>query len=201
MDFRKVFESIKRFLPVLGIGLAIIVFAVFINQGGRELIEGRLDYGLAHTKDDVRWQMYDDSLPLLRENPIWGIGSGNWARIYPTVMAPELAGINPVYLHSEPLQLWVELGSVGIAIVASLFLTILWRVICALRAVRATGLFSVGLRLRGVAAGLLAFSAATFVEFPLRVPAISVAMATCLGLLCVLVTLIEEATSVRDNTR
>ncbi|MCI5065617.1 O-antigen ligase family protein, partial [bacterium] len=104
------------FLSLLGV---FTVFLLSLGEGqGR--IGSRMVSGLISSRDDMRWILFVDSLELLSP---FGVGIHRWNEIYATMLPAGLAGLNPYYLHSEPLQLAIELGVVGFLLVAAVFLT------------------------------------------------------------------------------
>lgn len=174
----KVLSGVAR--PALLI-LAIVLFVLFLGERGRDLISERIDYGLMSSKDDIRWQMYADSMPLFWSHPIFGTGLGSWAALYPQRMTPLLAGLEPVYLHSDPLQVLIETGSIGAVILIALFIKLTSDVLRALR----QSSKSQGQERRALTAllsGSVALIAAAFVDFPFRMPAISLLVAGVLAL-------------------
>ncbi|MBN8549919.1 MAG: O-antigen ligase family protein [Deltaproteobacteria bacterium] len=151
--------------------LAGIFLIFFFSERGRDLVSARIDYGLMYSKDDMRWQMYADTLPMIKEHPLLGVGLGGWRAEFPRAMSPLLSGVEPVYLHSEPLQLIAELGLIGFTIVCLLIFY------CSIQGLKALALFKVSdhSRARTMTAllcGMWGFFAASFFDFPLRMPAI-----------------------------
>jgi hypothetical protein len=158
-----------------------IMLFFFLSERGQDLVANRLDYGLMASKDDMRWQLYQDTLSMIADHPIIGVGLGGWAAEYSRYMAPELSGVNPVYLHSEPLQLLAECGILGAALIA-----LLWAGASTL-GVRSC--FSLGRRKMSEAryqiallSGLFGLTIASFFDFPLRMPAIASLLAIYLCL-------------------
>lgn len=180
-SIQRVIHSIEPFrryiVPVL-----LLAAMVFLLQGkGTELIEGRIEYGLLYSKTDMRWQLYDDTLSMIRDHPLLGVGAGNWENNFFRYMSPLLAGINPEYLHSDPLQAIAEFGAAGALLFAAVGLLALF----ALRQIL-SGPLSLEMKTRGLglACGMSAFFVASLVEFPLRIPAISFLLAVVLATYC-----------------
>ncbi len=107
---------LKRYATatILSLSVALATFSIvilFLGVGaGQERVLSRLAFGLLHTHNDMRFQLYQDSIPLLS---LFGIGTSQWNVLYPTVMDQGLAGIHPLYLHSDPLQFLIEYGYIG----------------------------------------------------------------------------------------
>lgn len=113
IDISKIIPALKRIwrLALILTGMGVLWF--FLGEKGGELFRSRLEYALIYTQDDMRWQLYKDSLPMLLESPLFGIGLGNWSVLYPRFMAEGLSGMAPGYLHSDILQIMIETGLVG----------------------------------------------------------------------------------------
>ena len=156
------------------------VFLFLLQGRGLELVEGRIEYGLLYSKSDIRWQLYSDSLEMIIRHPFLGVGAGNWAVNYPAFMNPLLSGIDPVYLHSDPLQLLAEFGILGTLPVLFILGLFTFRIISV---IRNSSNADRKLRILGTSAGILALCAASFVEFPFRIPAISALVAVQLALI------------------
>ncbi|MEZ4754593.1 MAG: O-antigen ligase family protein [Bdellovibrionota bacterium] len=145
--------------------VGILLFIVFMSGEGAERLEGRLEHTLLHTKDNIRWEMYKDSLEILATHP-FGIGLGNWENIYPTVANQRLSGVNPVYLHSDVLQLIIELGWPALILLFCGFFTFCFTFIKQCLRKRSNPLF------RANFAGIFALCIASLLDFPFRIPAI-----------------------------
>lgn len=156
------------------------IFLFFLNERGQELLAERIEYGLLNSKDDIRWHMYRDTLPVLTQNILVGVGIGNWEPFFKHVMEPQLAGINPVYLHSDPLQYLTETGLIG---ALPIFILALAGSIMVLRKI--SGLS----RQRQIQLTVLFVAAwssliASCFDFPFRIPAIALQFTLLLALLC-----------------
>ncbi len=114
-------KAFKPALIILGIGIVIL----FLRGQGEELLSERLEYGLLYSKDDLRFQLYKDTMPMIFNNLFFGTGLGTWDSIYPKYMNFQLSGVAPEYLHSEPLQLLAETGLAGVSILFGVFVILL----------------------------------------------------------------------------
>lgn len=157
---------------------AVMLLFFFLNQRGADLLVERIDFGLTHSKDDLRWQFYLDTLPMLRDHLFFGIGLGSWNDLYPHYMNAMLAGITPGYLHSDPYQLLVELGLIGL--IPSMLLGIVLTVRGLSRICHAPA--EEGVRILGLLAGAAALLVASLLDFPFRIPAITFSFAIYLAL-------------------
>lgn len=151
--------------------LAAVFLIFFFSERGTDLVTARIDYGLMYSKDDMRWQLYSDTLPMIRENPFFGVGMGGWRAEYPRFMTHLMSGVDPVYLHSEPLQMLAEFGILGSLILLSLFAYCTKHALRALRILRSRDPAKAR-KLTAIICGLMGFFAASFFDFPLRMPSI-----------------------------
>ncbi|MBX7143240.1 MAG: O-antigen ligase family protein [Oligoflexia bacterium] len=177
--------------PLLAIA-AVTLILIFLNQRGGELFVDRLDYGLMYTKDDIRWQLYNDSIPMFWSHPLFGRGLAAWASYYPQFMHPLLGGINPVYLHSDPLQMLIELGIVGVLPLLVLILGLSRAVFSALKSNARPCL------LAALFSGMLGMLFGAAFDFPLHIPVIGFYLAIYLTCVCFLLTSSE---GIREDRR
>lgn len=75
-----------------------------------EVITERISAATTHTGQDARFKYYADSLQLLREHLLVGAGPDGFKREVERIARPEFSGLNPVYLHNEVLQVFIEYG-------------------------------------------------------------------------------------------
>lgn len=90
-------------------GLAAVVF---VAARGATLRDSGM---VASTVSAVRVDLWSDALKLANQHPVAGVGVGNFARLSATGRGdPDLA-----WAHSLPLQVFAELGSVGLVLLAA----------------------------------------------------------------------------------
>jgi len=174
-SFKIVAHSLIKPFSVIA---AMILIYFFISGRGADLVEGRIEYGLLYSLDDMRWKLFENSLPMIKEHLLWGVGPGQWRHLFPRYMDSLLAGVNPVYLHSDPLQLLAESGLLG---------TLLIIVTCILFIGRAfTHSASLSFRDKvlktSLISGLISLGIASWFDFPFRIPAILSCAAALLAL-------------------
>lgn len=151
-------------IPFLSITLLIfsLLILMFGLGAGQELISDRLAYGLLYTHDNMRWQFYKDSWPMLS---FFGIGVSQWKELYPSYMSEGLAGYRLDYLHSDTMQFIIEYGVIGSLLLATTFFIL----------VRHLYLHMISHPNQKTAAALLIFFVLSLVpisfDFALRVPA------------------------------
>ncbi|NDC36747.1 MAG: O-antigen ligase domain-containing protein, partial [Proteobacteria bacterium] len=165
--------------PVL-FTIAFGIFLFFMNERGRELLADRIEYGLMHSKDDIRWEMYRDTMPAIGEHFWLGVGLGNWEPYFKHSIDPRLAGLSPVYLHSDPLQLLAETGLVG---TLPLILLFVFGSRLILRRVRELPRQD-AVRLVALLLALWSVLIASCFDFPFRIPAFSLQFSLLLAVIC-----------------
>jgi len=150
-----------------------------------------------HADYAVRGVQWRTTLPMLRAFPLLGVGLGAYRDIYlryqPAALAP--GKVTYAYAHNDLLQLAVELGVIGTALV--LFMAwrvgkdlvgahLLGRATCPVgggeeEGARRSDSFSVGLGI-GAVGGVLALLVHSAFDFGARIPANGLVAATCLGI-------------------
>jgi hypothetical protein len=165
------------FKPALVL-LALAVIYFFLSGRGSELIESRIEYGLLYSKDDMRWMLFSDTLSMVKSHLLCGVGLGQWSQYYPQYMSQLLSGINPVYLHSDPLQVLAEVGLIGITPLLVCGALLFRGCLGSFKTQRKQN----GVLLLGLASGMIAFLVSSFFDFPFRIPAISNLFAVYLAL-------------------
>lgn len=158
----------------------------FLGERGGELFKARIEYALLYTQDDMRWQMYSDSLPMIFDYYWMGIGLGNWSALYSSYMSVGLSGMEPAYLHSDILQFFIELGLLGFVLFTIALLFWFWML---LKRPKIEHDYKIRIYTLGLATGVAAALASASFEFPLRIPAITSLFVISLALGCVFVSL------------
>ena len=181
-------------LKPVAIVMALGLFLLFLRGRGQDLFLDRLDYGLMYSKDDLRFQLYRDTLPMISDHFLFGVGPGAWSSEYPRYMSPQLSGLNPVYLHSDPLQLLTESGAAGTLIVIVMMLVALVRIFRRLDHLDRES----SLLLTGLLSGLLALMAASLLDFPFHISSISFYFAVLLALIAKIA---DQAGAVATHSR
>lgn len=162
---------------------AIAIFSYFLGEKGGALFKSRVEYALLYTQDDMRWQLYSDSVPMLLANLSWGIGLGNWSVLYPRFMAAGLSGMEPGYLHSDLLQTAIEIGALGsiLFVISSFYIGIqLYK--GSIYKISRGSINSAVFSSRAAFFGFLALIMSASFEFPFRIPAITAIFAISLAL-------------------
>ncbi len=120
---------------------------------------------------DVKLGLWRPALAMLRDHPLAGIGRGAFATVHPAYEA-EPAPFTFFYVENEWLQLPVDLGLAGVAVVA-LFA---WAFVAAARR------RDLSRPLAGALAGAGALAAQNLFDFGLEIPGVAIPFALVLGL-------------------
>ena len=175
------------------VGALVVVALGYATWIGLEPFLARIKH-VDHTQ---RWVLALTTLPILRSFPLWGVGLGAFSDIYghyqPAVLEP--GKLIPGYAHNDLLQIIVETGLVGTAIVAFM----VWRLTRDLVAAHLLGrascpvgggeqegaqrhdAFSVGLAVGALAAVVTLLVHSVF-DYAGHIPANGILAATCLGI-------------------
>ncbi len=102
-------HKLVAIVVTVGLGLGAVGALSNFEQVD-EIISERLSAAATHTGQDARFMYYVDSLRLLQERPLTGAGPEGFKREVERIVRPELSGLNPVYLHNDVLQIFVEYG-------------------------------------------------------------------------------------------
>lgn len=102
-------------LVATGVGLTTAVGAAYTVEGSPAPLEEALS--------PTRAALWSDALALAKERPALGIGPGEFAHTSTVALADADLG----HVHSAPLQSMAELGWTGFALVALVFVALVWR--------------------------------------------------------------------------
>ena len=115
-------ETRRRALAGVGIAVAVLGIGMIVFLGAKvmpDTIAARLSN--VHFQDgsvQERFYFYRDAFELVKDYPVFGVGGGGWNSVY-TGYQSFLYFTTEV--HSHPLQVWVETGTVGF-----IFYVLLW---------------------------------------------------------------------------
>ena len=164
---------------------ALAMFALFItaSDGGGARVSERIQFGLSHSMSDIRWLLMGASLKLFATAPLFGVGFGGWREAINPYLPSGLAGLNPVYLHSDPLQFLVEVGLFGVLPLLFLALVIGVRSYLSLKGMSRDS--HRRLPLACLVAGMVAILVTATFDFPFRITAVSALFAFYLAFVSV----------------
>jgi O-antigen ligase len=152
----------------------IVASLFFVGPGGRQQVDLRLeesllrDIGLAG-----RTAIWRDSIGMVRDFPLFGVGLGAWPEIFPRYQSPPWSWGFYREAHNDYLELLAETGTIGFALLAWFFWVAGRRIIHAPRASDSSRSERT-YRLPVLAALLAAIGAMAFhefIDFSLQIPA------------------------------
>ncbi len=117
---------------VYAISLTVFVGGILWLTGpsARNQIDDRLITTLAGDASlSDRFGFARDTLRIIEEFPLFGVGLGNWAEIYPPFQSPPAVGMYVNNAHNDYVELAAEIGLAGMVA----FLWLGWRVAALLR--------------------------------------------------------------------
>jgi len=168
--------------PVVGVSGCVVVLLLlfaFLGTQGSSRVGDRLSETFAENPIQPRLRAWTDTLRMVEDFPLTGVGLGAWAEIFPYYESPPWE--NYWYwgeTHNDLLQILAETGVVGFALFG-LFLALLVRELLA-------SLQAVSPRVRPMLVGLCAVLAVAIPEelfdFDLQIPSNALLFVVLIGL-------------------
>lgn len=153
---------------VAGLFAVTIIALLLIGSGGRSRLDSRLEETLVHeTSLGERVVLWEDSLGMVRDFPVLGVGLGCWSELFPHYHRPPWRSGRFVETHNDYLQLATETGLAGFALLAWFFFHSLLRLFARDRLIAP----SVRMTFAALVAGVAATAAHEFFDFNLQIPA------------------------------
>lgn len=108
--------------------IAITLSALFVSQVNTDKFEQFTDFD-GRSSSSVRMQVYEIAATLIKENPVFGIGLGQFEQFY-QVEATRILGETPfewimIHPHNLFLALWLNMGILGLIAFVWLLLKVL----------------------------------------------------------------------------
>src|SRR6266436_5808332 len=106
----------------LALGISLFLLLLLLTAvllfGGQTLQRFHLHgFSNADISSNLRWQIFHDTLRLVRNSPWCGIGFGNFEPIFAIFRDASLGGTRALHPESDWLWLWTELGWPGVVLV------------------------------------------------------------------------------------
>lgn len=132
----------------------------------------------------ARVSLWNSTFQMARDNPVLGVGAGNFKIAYPLYRSPKESEIIPKGVkyskaHNDFLQVWAEMGTLGLICFFAIFLTLLPFILRPLEE-RAGPCAHISL---GLGAGLIALLAQAFFNPLLYIPSSGMGLWILLGLI------------------
>jgi len=192
--------------------LVSIITAVLVLAGGSIFLMGKENVETRFSQlaqisqlQEGRAAIYQASLKLVTQSPILGIGLGSYQSRVGQFLSHKIQA-DPIHAHSDFLELLIEWGIIGLAIVLGFCAVTayggiqIWDYIkarnntLALKSSSRTALFL------GVSAGLLAIFIHSFVDFNMQLPANALLAVTLLAVLTSMLRHVTDRYWIRLNT-
>jgi O-antigen ligase len=120
--------NLRRFwhtMLVAGCGIVLLIGLVFKTEGLTNRLLGTYLHvktadtteAIRHSTLGIRLKMWDSTVSMIREHPIFGSGGGTWEYFFPKHRTLDVAG-NAEYSHNEFLNLLSDYGLIGFALIA-----------------------------------------------------------------------------------
>jgi tetratricopeptide (TPR) repeat protein/O-antigen ligase len=165
---------------VAGLMLALVLALAFVGVSAREHIDARLDDTLqGEVSGFTRVMLALDTVTMVRDFPLWGVGLGAWSTTFPHYQRTELAGGYFREAHNDYVEFAAEMGVVGLALLTWFVVMVVKRVRAGVRAASET----IRPLLIGLGGSLGVIAVHELLDFNLQIPAIAVLSTIVLGLL------------------
>ncbi len=157
---------------------ATIIIAGFLYAGprARSLLDFRIAQAVFGNDIEGRMMLWMQSLPMLRDFPLFGVGLGCWRELFRRYEHYPMIGYAPNHTHNDYIEWCTEVGLVGVA----LTLALAWAFVRWARGNRSIPRSMCW----GILGGIVAVAWHEIVDFNLRIPANALLLSILLGLLC-----------------
>jgi O-antigen ligase/Flp pilus assembly protein TadD len=170
--------TIARLLGVVTAILALLA-VLLIGPSGREQVDVRLERTVSPEETSLRSRLvlWRDSLNMLGDFPLFGVGLGAWPEVFPRYQRPPWSPLFAREAHNDYVQRCAELGVVGSGLLAWFFVAVgrqlykRWSLLSA----------NVGALYAGVLASLIVMAFHEIFDFNLQIPANAALCAVLLG--------------------
>jgi len=165
-----------RTVSWLGIPLALAMFAYGINSDYQDVLD-RFGQLTRSSSADSRTIIWKDSLGILRDYSLFGVGLGNFPRVYMQYASVSTL-VYPYMAHNEWLEGLVTLGGLGMGLVVIALVGFFVRAFLQIRHAGTDYPWMLGCW-----CGLVGLAFHSFAEFNLHIPSITVTAALMAGIL------------------
>lgn len=170
-------EPSKKAIGLLLVLLITAVFFLIYLDPGFSLFQSRLSFFVEGRETVSRFQVWRDSIEIVRDFPWIGTGLETFQFIFPKYSSVPITS-HFTYAHSDWLQLLVETGVLGLLfIVVTIFwflMIYVWRIRLLHPAIRPVGI--------GILISLIAFMIHSSAEFNFHIPANAYSFAILAGM-------------------
>ncbi len=125
----------------------------------------------------ARLTFYKDAFKIIKDYPILGSGGGGWLTLY---KAYQSYGYNSTQAHNYIMQLWIEIGTVGLVMFSAFILLLLY---IAYGGYRAAKDISTKLVISTLAIATISIFLHAAIDFDLSLAALTFVLWACMGIL------------------
>ncbi|MGC1343167.1 MAG: O-antigen ligase family protein, partial [Candidatus Binataceae bacterium] len=173
--------SWKITVPICAAMFAIVLLtsSLFVGAQGRHQADVRLMETVSqHQSLHFRFDVWRDSIGIVRAFPLFGIGLGSFPDVFPHFQRAPWSWDAAREAHNDYLELLIGAGAVGFALLAWFFFAVVTRLYRGIRALP-PDVLPVGAALT---AGMAALAFQEFFDFNLQIPAVAILMTLFLAL-------------------
>jgi O-antigen ligase/tetratricopeptide (TPR) repeat protein len=158
----------------------VLLASMFVGGQGREESARRLGVTVSQGGSDLgdRFAVWSKTPAIVREFPLFGVGLGAWPEVFYRFQPAPRSELLYNAAHNDYIELLIDLGVIGLALLAWFAVRLAARLRDALRTVPRHLLPA----LAAMTAGLIAMGAIEFFDFDLQIPANLIAFAILAGL-------------------
>jgi O-antigen ligase len=153
--------SIQRKITLVSVAAVIIAISSAALSSYLDKYLNEQQGGAALETASGRTVLWEIAWQMIQENPIWGYGYLSYRDLAPQVIALRL-----VHPHNEWLNVWFNLGGVGLVLVVLTYLTYAWQVLRAAQARLPQEALGLALLVYFLIRGLTEASVADFCVYP-----------------------------------
>lgn len=118
-------------LSALGVVLLLALALFFVGPLGRSLVDVRLEETVLQDAGlDGRMSLWKDSLGMIRDFPLSGVGLGVWPELFPRYQSPPWSPTFYREAHNDYLELLAETGFTGFFLLAWFFWGVGRMIVC-----------------------------------------------------------------------
>ncbi|MGC1678122.1 MAG: O-antigen ligase family protein [Candidatus Binataceae bacterium] len=159
--------------------LVLLTSSLFSGAQGRQQADVRLMETVSqHQSLHFRFDVWRDSVGIVRAFPLFGIGLGSFPDVFPHFQQAPWSWEAAREAHNDYLELLIGAGAVGFALLGWFFIAVIRRLYRGIRALP-PDVLPVGAALT---AGMAALAFQEFFDFNLQIPAVAILMTLFLAL-------------------
>jgi len=171
-------RQVPRKIMVLFLAIAIGAFVVANGVGQLDLAGRMGTVADPWNAGASRFIIWSRAWEMLRESPWLGVGSGQFALLWPPYRHPDDSSAG-YFVHNDYLQLWIETGLPGLVLLLAAFIAVAYLFVRAVRHAQTAPRDKI--EMTGLFCGLLAIALHSFVDFNLHILSILILAGLMLG--------------------